>query len=78
MNSLQEFWEHLQLQARQRWRDVESPIGLVRALLPPYHHAERQAAHGPHSGGGRAHCSILRALVYSEEQIVQLRTEIVI
>ncbi len=35
LNSLQEFWEHPQLQACQRWRDVESPVGQVRALLPP-------------------------------------------
>jgi crotonobetainyl-CoA:carnitine CoA-transferase CaiB-like acyl-CoA transferase len=35
LNSLQEFWDHPQFQARQRWREVDSPVGRVRALLPP-------------------------------------------
>lgn len=29
------FLEHPQLQARSRWRDVETPAGTVRSLLPP-------------------------------------------
>jgi crotonobetainyl-CoA:carnitine CoA-transferase CaiB-like acyl-CoA transferase len=27
--------QHPQLQARDRWRDVESPVGTLRALIPP-------------------------------------------
>ncbi|CAN5726681.1 CaiB/BaiF CoA-transferase family protein [soil metagenome] len=35
MNGVQEFWDHPQLQARDRWREVQSPAGLVNALVPP-------------------------------------------
>ncbi len=31
----QEFWDHPQLAARNRWREVDSPVGRLRALLPP-------------------------------------------
>lgn len=35
MNTVQQFVEHPQLTARDRWRSVDSPVGPVRALLPP-------------------------------------------
>jgi len=31
----QEFWDHPQLAARNRWREVDSPVGMLQALLPP-------------------------------------------
>lgn len=35
MNTVREFWEHPQLQARDRWREVDSPVGPISALIPP-------------------------------------------
>lgn len=35
LNTMQEFWEHEQLEARGRWREVDSPKGPIKALLPP-------------------------------------------
>lgn len=35
MNTVQEFLQHPQLRARRRWRTVESPVGPLRALIPP-------------------------------------------
>ncbi len=35
MRSVQEFLEHPQLAARERWQEVDSPAGPVRVLLPP-------------------------------------------
>jgi itaconate CoA-transferase len=35
MNSIPEFLAHPQLAARGRWRDVETPEGLIQALIPP-------------------------------------------
>jgi itaconate CoA-transferase len=35
VNTMAEVWEHPQLAARQRWREVGSPVGTVPALLPP-------------------------------------------
>ena len=35
MRTIQEFLDHPQLSARKRWREVDSPAGPVRVLLPP-------------------------------------------
>jgi itaconate CoA-transferase len=35
VNTMQEVWEHPQLMARERWREVETPAGPLPALLPP-------------------------------------------
>jgi itaconate CoA-transferase len=42
MNTVQEFLAHPQLAARDRWREIDSPAGPLRALLPPvtYEHVE--------------------------------------
>jgi len=78
LNSLQEFWEHPQLQARQRWREVDSPVGQVRALLPPITMQNVEPRMGPIPAVGEHTVAILRALGYSEEKIEQLRAESVI
>ncbi len=36
LNSVQEFWDHPQLEARDRWREVGSPAGPVEAMKPPF------------------------------------------
>ena len=35
MRTVQEFLDHPQLEARGRWREVGSPVGPLRALIPP-------------------------------------------
>jgi itaconate CoA-transferase len=35
LNTVQEFVDHPQLDARKRWTTVDSPVGSIRALLPP-------------------------------------------
>ncbi len=46
MRTPQEFWDHPQLAARDRWREVDSPGGRIRALLPPVVTEGREAAMG--------------------------------
>jgi crotonobetainyl-CoA:carnitine CoA-transferase CaiB-like acyl-CoA transferase len=36
MNTVEEFLDHPQLAARHRWREVDSPAGPIRALMPPF------------------------------------------
>ena len=36
LNDMNGFWEHPQLKARARWREVGSPAGQVAALKPPF------------------------------------------
>jgi itaconate CoA-transferase len=44
MRTMQEFADHPQLRARDRWREVDSPVGPVRSLLPPVTVTGREAA----------------------------------
>ena len=33
---MQEFWDHPQLEARDRWREVGTPAGPIDAMRPPF------------------------------------------
>ena len=73
MNDMREVWDHPQLKARQRWVSVDTPAGLVPALLPPGA-ADADAARidavpalGQHTEG------ILAALGYTAADIERLR-----
>ena len=35
MNDMRGLWAHPQLTARERWREVDTPAGTMRALIPP-------------------------------------------
>jgi itaconate CoA-transferase len=35
LNTMQEFWDHEQLRARDRWREIASPAGPLSAMKPP-------------------------------------------
>jgi itaconate CoA-transferase len=75
VNTMADVWAHPQLAARQRWVEVDTPGGLVPALLPPgapdAAHARMDAipAVGQHSQ------AILRELGLSVAQIEQLKTD---
>jgi itaconate CoA-transferase len=47
LRTLQEFAEHPQLAARDRWRPVDTPGGPIQALLPPVTVAGREPSMGP-------------------------------
>ncbi|HEV2451984.1 MAG TPA: CaiB/BaiF CoA-transferase family protein [Streptosporangiaceae bacterium] len=57
-----EFAAHPQLAARDRWREVESPAGPVRALLPPVSMAGREPAMGAIPAAGQHTAAILAEL----------------
>jgi itaconate CoA-transferase len=46
LRTLAEFAAHPQLEARARWREVETPAGWIRALLPPVNVPGREPAMG--------------------------------
>jgi crotonobetainyl-CoA:carnitine CoA-transferase CaiB-like acyl-CoA transferase len=60
MRTMPEFAAHPQLAARDRWREVASPVGPVRSLLPPVTVAGREAAMGPVPALGE-HTAAIRA-----------------
>jgi itaconate CoA-transferase len=73
-----EFWEHPQLEARHRWRDVQSPVGSLRAFLPPITLEDFEPRMDPIPVVGEHTAPILRTLGLSDDEISQLRTECVI
>jgi len=78
MNSMQEFWDHPQLQARERWREVDSPAGPLKALLPPVTMRDVEPRMDPIPALGEQTEQILCSLGYQDEQICRLRAERVI
>ncbi|HEX6541126.1 MAG TPA: CaiB/BaiF CoA-transferase family protein [Ktedonobacterales bacterium] len=78
MNTMIEFWNHPQLAARDRWREVESPVGRLRALRPPVTMEGVEPRMDPIPAVGQQTEAILRELGYSDERITQLRDELAI
>jgi itaconate CoA-transferase len=78
MNSMQEFWDHPQLKARERWREVDSPVGPLKALLPPVTMRDVEPRMDPIPTLGEQTEQILRSLGYYDKQISRLRVERVI
>jgi crotonobetainyl-CoA:carnitine CoA-transferase CaiB-like acyl-CoA transferase len=75
LNSMLEFWEHPQLEVRQRWREVGSPVGPLKALLPPVSMRDVEPRMDPIPAVGEQTEQILRSIGYNDEQITLLRAQ---
>ena len=75
MNSIDQFVAHPQLAARGRWRDIGSPAGPLRALLPPAGLAGVEPVMGPVPALGQHSESILRELGFDAATIARWREE---
>jgi itaconate CoA-transferase len=73
VNTMHDVWAHPQLQARERWTQVDTPAGPIAAMRPPAPHSDfeprmdRIPALGEHSEG------ILASLGHSRETIAAWR-----
>jgi itaconate CoA-transferase len=78
LNSMQEFWDHPQLKARERWVELGSPAGQIRATKPPFNldgfepRMDAVPVLGAHSRG------ILSELGFAPREIDRMKTENVI
>jgi itaconate CoA-transferase len=73
MNTPDEVWEHPQLKARDRWRAMESPGGLLATLLPPVTMPGFEARIDAVPALGEHTERILSELGYSSGDITALR-----
>jgi itaconate CoA-transferase len=73
-NDMLEVWEHPQLQARDRWRRVDTPKGAVPALLPPGSWDDGDPRMDPVPALGAHTDSILAELGFDTGQIAELRS----
>lgn len=75
MNTVQEFVDHPQLEARNRWREVDTPVGPIRALRPPVTMSGAEPVMAPIPSVGQHTDAILSDLGYDEAAVTALRTE---
>lgn len=75
LNTAQEFWEHPQLAARNRWRTVASPVGSLQALLPPVTMQGSEARMEPIPNVGEHTRSLLAEIGMDAADIDRLASE---
>ncbi|MDH4094504.1 MAG: CoA transferase [Betaproteobacteria bacterium] len=69
LNTLQEFWDHPQLAARDRWREVGTSAGAVRAAQPPFNLSEFEPRMDDVPALGAHSRSLLKELGYAAGEI---------
>ena len=75
VNTMAEVWAHPQLKARGRWTEVDTPQGVVPALLPPGSWQHGPARMDAVPALGQHTDAVLATLGYSVAQIAELRAE---
>lgn len=78
LNTMKQFFEHPQLMRRNRWFDMETPVGPVMSLLPPALQSKDEMNLTPIPDIGEQSESILQELGWDGEKIEQLRKNHVI
>ena len=73
MNDMAGLWQHEQFRARDRWREVGSPVGPIPALLPPGRHDSFDYRMDAVPAVGEHNDAILRSLGRSAADIQALR-----
>ena len=77
MNEMEDVWNHVQFEARNRWREVDTPAGRIPALLPPGGIGSEPRMNPVPCLGEHSH-TLLAEIGYSEADIAELRKEKVI
>ena len=75
LNEPMDVWNHPQLAARDRWREVGTPGGPIRALLPPFSFGDFTAVMGDVPALGEHTDAVLRELGYSDAAVAGLRRD---
>jgi len=75
LNSMEDFWRHGQLAARNRWTSVPSPAGPIDALKPPFNLSGFEPKMDPVPALGEHTHTVLMELGYSAGEIERLARE---
>ena len=78
MNDMHEVWDHAQLRARNRWMEVDTEVGRIKALLPPGVPESFEPRMDPVPSIGQHTDAILGELGYDQAAITGLRSQGVI
>jgi itaconate CoA-transferase len=72
LNTMEQFWNHPQLKARERWREVGSPEGPLQALKPPFNLDGFEPRMDAVPGLGEHTRGILQEIGYAAPEIERL------
>ncbi len=72
LNDAQDVWDHPQLAARDRWREVQTEHGPYRGLLPPFTFTDVEMGMGPVPAIGQHTDAILAELGYDAADIAAM------
>jgi len=75
VNEMKDVWAHPQLKARDRWTEVQTPVGALPALLPPATSSAFDARMDPIPAIGEHTLAILKSLGVSDEIIAKLEAD---
>jgi itaconate CoA-transferase len=75
LNTLQEYWDHPQLAARGRWREVGTSAGPIRAAKPPFNLSDFEPRMEAVPALGEHSRSVLAELGYGAGDIERLQRE---
>ncbi|QID17932.1 CoA transferase [Nitrogeniibacter mangrovi] len=73
VNDMHAVWAHPQLKARKRWREVQTSVGTVPALLPPGSWEQGDPRMDPVPALGAHSAAILAELGYPADQVEELK-----
>jgi itaconate CoA-transferase len=73
LNEPIDVWNHVQFEARDKWRTVQTENGPVRALLPPFTFTDQEAAIGDVPSVGQHTDQVLGDIDFSPERIAAMR-----
>ncbi|WP_247255538.1 CaiB/BaiF CoA transferase family protein [Pseudomonas moorei] len=73
VNDMQGVWDHPQLKARDSWREIDSPVGKLPALLPPGRNTSFTPRMDSVPGLGEHNVGILAELGFSDDDQTRLK-----
>ncbi|MCY1313546.1 CoA-transferase family III [compost metagenome] len=73
VNDMQGVWDHPQLKARDRWRQIGSPAGQIPSLLPPGSNSAFEPRMDPVPGLGEHTTALLAELDIPPGRVEELR-----
>lgn len=75
VNDMADVWRHPQLAARGRWREIDSPVGVLPALIPPASSSAFEARMDAVPDIGQHTDSVLHSLGFDDQAIARLHEQ---